>query len=116
MGAYKQRPLTTSQMKINDSYIGETLEQKIARATSGKEPITDTADKPIYTERKDGVLPAYNIRTDKMEVALEAMDYVSKSKIAARADRQKARESIIKDIEGGKPQGGVNTSDQPING
>ena len=27
----------------------------------------------IYTERKDGVLPAYDIRTDRWEIAQEAM-------------------------------------------
>ena len=33
----------------------------------------------IYTERKDGVIPAYNIRTDKWDIALTAMDQVNKN-------------------------------------
>ena len=32
-----------------------------------------------WTERKDGVIPAYNIRTDKWDIALTAMDQVNKN-------------------------------------
>lgn len=39
----------------------------------------------IYTERKDGVLPAYDIRTDKMALAQEAME---KNMKAVNAKRQ----------------------------
>ena len=52
---------------------GETIETKCRRLIDTKEPITDGA--PIlYTERKDGVLPAYDIRTDRWAIAQEAMD------------------------------------------
>ena len=51
---------------------GETIEDKCRRLTETKEPITDGAP-IIYTERKDGVLPAYDIRTDRWEIAQEAM-------------------------------------------
>ncbi len=36
----------------------------------------------IYTQRKDGVIPEYNVRTDKWDMALETMDAYNKSKIA----------------------------------
>ena len=58
---------------------GETIETKVARITQNKEPITDSAP-IIFTEKKDGVLPAYNIRTDRFDIALEAMDKIGKSK------------------------------------
>ena len=58
---------------------GETIETKVARITQNKEPITDRAP-IIFTEKKDGVLPAYNIRTDRFDIALEAMDKIGKSK------------------------------------
>ena len=47
-------------------------------------PIEDGAP-IIYTERKDGVNPAYNIRTDRWEIAQDAMEQVgnNKSKIIA---------------------------------
>ena len=42
---------------------GESIENKVCRITENNEPITDGAP-IIYTNREDGVLPAYNIRTD----------------------------------------------------
>lgn len=62
-----------SKFKPVDLIEGETIEDKCKRLTESKEPITDGA--PIlYTERKDGVLPAYDIRTDRWAIAQEAMD------------------------------------------
>ncbi len=68
---------------VNESYEGETLETKVKRIVTNKEPITDGAP-IIYTERKDGVIPGYDIRTDRFEIAIEAMDVVSKSNLAKR--------------------------------
>lgn len=62
-----------SNFKPIDLIEGETIEDKCKRLVESKEPITDGA--PIlYTERKDGVLPAYDIRTDRWAIAQEAMD------------------------------------------
>ena len=33
----------------------------------------------IYTEKKDGVLPEYDIRTDRFEVAIDAIDKITLS-------------------------------------
>ena len=63
------------------SYEGESIEKKVRRVVENKEPITDGAP-IIYTEKKDGVLPQFNIRTDKWEIALDAMDKVQASRIA----------------------------------
>ena len=52
---------------------GELIEEKVARLTQEKSPINDGAP-IIYTERKDGVLPAYDIRTDRWEIAQAAME------------------------------------------
>ena len=60
---------------------GEHIEDKVRRITENNEPIQDGAPK-IYTDRKEGVIPAYDIRTDRFNVALEAMDKVNASKIA----------------------------------
>ena len=56
-----------------ETFEGEFIEEKVARVVENKEPIEDGAP-IIYTERKDGVIPAYNIRTDKWDIALTAMD------------------------------------------
>ncbi|MEM3714429.1 MAG: hypothetical protein QXF82_05715 [Nitrososphaeria archaeon] len=66
-------------------YEGESIENKVNRILINKEPITDGAPL-IYTKRADGVLPGYNIRTDRFEVAIDAMDKVSKSKLSKRME------------------------------
>lgn len=81
-------------IKVNESYEGERIEDKIRRVLSNNEPISDGAPL-IFTERKDGVRPEYDIRTDRWEIAVDAMDYVSG---ATRAKR----DAIIKPIDGGK--------------
>ena len=60
---------------------GENIETKVKRITENNEPITDGAP-IIYTNRDDGVLPAYNIRTDRWEVAQQAMDAVNQANLA----------------------------------
>jgi len=60
---------------------GESIEEKVKRVTENNEPITDGAP-IIYTNRDDGVLPAYNIRTDRWEVAQQAMDAVNQANLA----------------------------------
>lgn len=69
---------------------GEYIEEKVRRITENGEPIEDGAP-VIYTERKDGVNPAYDIRTDRWEIAQNAMEQVgnSKSKIIAMKIAQK---------------------------
>jgi hypothetical protein len=80
---YKQNKITKTSLKVNQSSEGETIEQKVERIVNNNEPITDGA--PImYTERKDGVPAGHDIRTDRWDVAIDAMDKVSKTYIAKR--------------------------------
>ena len=76
-----------TQFNANKSVEGETIEMKIDRFINNKETITDKGSTPIYMERKEGVNKAYNIRTDRWEVAIEAMDKVSKSYQARRDEK-----------------------------
>lgn len=80
---YKQQQPSATTLNVNKGYQGETIEGKVRRLTQNKEPIKDVGELH-YTERKDGVRPEYDIRTDRMEIALEAMDKASKSHIAKR--------------------------------
>ena len=68
----------TTCMNPVETYEGEFIEEKVARVVENREPIEDGAP-IIYTERKDGVIPAYNIRADKWDIALTAMDQVNKN-------------------------------------
>ena len=68
--------------KTNYEYQkGESIENKVHRITENNEPITDGAP-IIYTNRDDGVLPAYNIRTDRWEIAQQAMEAVNQANLA----------------------------------
>lgn len=99
---YKSRTEINSFIRRNVSREGESIETKVERITQNKEPIKDGAPL-LYTERKNGVMPAYDIRTDRFEVAIDAMDKVSKDRVAKREAR--AEMKIIKVIE-----------DEPVNG
>ena len=62
-------------------YDGESIETKVERVVQNKEPIEDGAE-IIYTEKKQRVQPQYDIRTDKWEVAQEAMNLAHANRIA----------------------------------
>jgi len=70
-----------SQIKRQELIVGETIETKVQRIVHNGEPIKDGAPE-IFTERKDGVMAAYDVRTDKWEIAAEAMDIGERSKMA----------------------------------
>lgn len=89
---YKGKPIKVkTKMQRNESVEGESIEMKMRRVLSNKEPITDGAP-IIYQPRKDGVRPEYNIRTDRFEYAIDAMDKASKSKIAKRVNFHEMQE------------------------
>lgn len=94
---YKVPKPGRTSLTVNNSVKGETIEQKIERILNNNEAITDGAP-TIYTDRKDGVLPEYNIRTDRWDLALEGTDAISKSKFAKREEYLAARDP--------KPDGG----------
>lgn len=80
-----------TELKVNKSYEGEPLEHTLARITTTKEPIEATSPQ-MYTERSQGVLPETDIRTDRWEIAREAMDKVHKTQIAKRTESFKKEE------------------------
>lgn len=105
---YKVSKPRKSTITVNESYIGERIEEKIERIMQNKEPISDGAPL-IFTERKDGVLPEYDPRTDRFEVAIDAMDKVASSKRAKREERLKA-------VKGGKTEDKGDSGAEPIQG
>lgn len=86
---YKYKEANSTKMTSVEKLEGEPIEHKIERILSNKEPITDGAPE-IFTERAEGVMSAYNIRTDRWEIATEAMDKVSGSIQAKRDEKAKA--------------------------
>lgn len=70
-----------TSIRTNECFTGEPLFQQLRRATKTKNPIK--MDAPIiYTDRKDGVKAQYDIRSDKWEIAQNAMNYVNATEIA----------------------------------
>lgn len=103
---YRAKKYKKSSFLINQGLVGVPIERKIERMINNGEPIDSNphADGMLYTERKDGVLPGYDIRTDKWDIALDATDKVSKSKTAKRdAKVAKVVDLKKKDDESGKP-------------
>ncbi len=83
---YRKVEFVRSKLTGIEKLEGETIEQKIMRVMDNGEPITDGAPE-IFTERKMGVMAAYNIRTDRWEIACEAMDKVQGAAQAKREDK-----------------------------
>ena len=66
---YKIPKFSKTSIEVNKSVIGETIETKVERLVNNKENISGGSPL-IFTERKDGVMPEYNIRTDRFELAI----------------------------------------------
>lgn len=82
------RKPTYKQIKMNvnnDIYEGKSIEREMEQAETSKLPI-ESVSPIIYTERKDGVLPQYDIRTDRFEIAQEAMGKIAASIQAKRME------------------------------
>ena len=56
MKIFKEVRKTNIEIKCNELYEGESIEQKVRRVVMSKEPI-EAISPMIYTERKDGVKP-----------------------------------------------------------
>lgn len=85
---YKKQKRSRTSIRSNDNYEGETIEQKVERIMNNNDEPSDGAQ-PIFTERKEGVLPGTNIRTDRWEVALEAQDKMNRTHEAKREENRK---------------------------
>jgi hypothetical protein len=103
---YIYRKRRKSNIGCVEKLEGEPIEWKIERIVSNKEPIEDGAPE-IFTERSEGVISAYNIRTDRWEVAAEAMDKVqasiqakreNKGALPKKENKEAAKETKVVDI------------------
>ena len=100
---YKIPKYSKSTIKSVERVQGEPIEHKMERILNNGEPISDGAPE-IYTDRKEGVIGGYDIRTDRWEVAADAMDTVQKNiqaKRDARAEKPKEAKVINMKNNGG---------------
>lgn len=85
---------TSRKGRIDDpsiTYEAEPREVKLRKIINGEaKDMEDGVFPTIYTEKKDGVLPEYDIRTDRFEVALDAIDKINRS-TADKAAKSKGK-------------------------
>lgn len=96
---YKTPKFERTSIKANKTVKGEYIHEKVMRIRLNKEPIQDGVEL-TYTERKDGVKPEYNIRTDRAEVVHDITDKISKGHRAKREERH-APKTTDKPKDGG---------------
>lgn len=64
----------------NLTYQAEPREVKLRKIISGESnDMEDGVFPTIYTEKKDGVQPEFDIRTDRFEVAIDAIDKINQA-------------------------------------
>lgn len=86
---------------INDpslTYQAEPREVKLRKIINGEaNNMEDGVFPTIYTEKKDGVQPEFDIRTDRFEVAIDAMDKINQS-AANQIAKNKGETEAVKDF------------------
>lgn len=83
---YTPKKYKNSKITGVESYIAETLESKMTRIINNKEPIKNELP-IIHTGRNEGIKPEYDIRTDKWEIAAEAMEKITQNKLTKRQEK-----------------------------
>lgn len=82
----------------NLTYEAEPREVKLRKIISGEASnMEDGVFPTIYTEKKDGVQPEYDIRTDRFEIAIDAMDKINQS-AASQIAKNKGETESVKNI------------------
>lgn len=82
----------------NLTYQAEPREVKLRKIISGEaNNMEDGVFPTIYTEKKDGVQPEFDIRTDRFEIAIDAMDKINQS-AANQIAKNKGETEAVKDF------------------
>lgn len=86
---------------INDpnlTYQADPREVKLRKIINGESNnMEDGVFPTIYTEKKDGVRPEFDIRTDRFEVAIDAIDKINQS-AANQIAKNKGETEAVKDF------------------
>lgn len=82
----------------NLTYQAEPREVKLRKIINGEaNNMEDGVFPTIYTEKKDGVQPEFDIRTDRFEVAIDAIDKINQS-TANQIVKSKGETEAVKDF------------------
>lgn len=86
----------------NLTYQAEPREVKLRKIINGEaNNMEDGVFPTIYTEKKDGVQPEFDIRTDRFEVAINAIDKINQS-AASQIAKNKGETEAAKDFGKGE--------------
>lgn len=77
MALYVNQKRKSMSIKGNDSFEGISIEKEMAQLKATGNTPTQNLTQIFYTQKKDGALPSTNIRTDKWEIAQNAMEQVN---------------------------------------
>lgn len=88
---YRKRTKVLTTLRVREVQSGERLETKIERLTTGGGAGIEESVGIIYQEGSNRIEPAYNIRTDRMEIAMKANDKVAGSLRAKSAEKHQAK-------------------------
>lgn len=81
----------------NLTYQADPREVKLRKIINGESnDMEDGVFPTIYTEKKDGVKPEFDIRTDRFEVAIDAIDKINQS-VANQIAKNKGETEAVKD-------------------
>lgn len=101
----KPRIITKSFTQFGvESYEGQSIEDRCKKLVETGEPIKDTSPL-IYTPKDKGVMPQYDVRADKWDIAQEAMDRVNKERIAKGQQPPSEKAEKKDSAQGGAPKG-----------
>ena len=82
----------------NLTYQAEPREVKLRKIINGEANNMEDGVFPIiYTEKKDGVQPEFDIRTDRFEVAIDALDKINQI-TANQIAKSKGETEAVKDF------------------
>lgn len=96
----------STQINTGEIREGQSIEEMLRAMKASKTPIDVETTPEIFQERSAGVDPMCDIRTDKMELAQQACDKITRTHLLARANRgdfgkKKAEEfSYVTDTNG----------------
>lgn len=103
---YSKVIYTPTTLVVNKSIVGERIEDRVFKMVYENQPISDGAPL-IYTDRRKGVEPQYNIRTDRFDIALTANDKLVNGILETRENFYKPDE---KDTSGIIPNGSTDAT------
>jgi hypothetical protein len=97
---YNNAISSNGTLHVNQSQTGQTIESQIINAQTKGEKLEGNSVLQ-YSERREGVKPQFDIRTDRFDVALDGFTKIEKSQYAKR----QAKLEIVKDEEGNNSNG-----------